>query len=82
MFNFKIYERLFKERSLVNNHLRNGFKKRYKKKNFFNFLISNIYDDLPIVFLEDFKKIVDTTKDIKLRPQIVVSDTKVCCFKF
>jgi len=76
MFNFKIYERLFKERSLVNNHLRNGFKKRYKKKNFFNFLISNIYDDLPIVFLEDFKKIVDSIKDIKLRPQIVVSDSK------
>ncbi len=76
MYNYEVYDKLFIERSNTNKQLRDSFKKKYKKKTFSNFLISNIYDDLPKVFLEDFKKISESIKSIKLKPKIVVSDNK------
>ncbi len=76
MFNFELYGKLFKERSPTHHKLRDSFKKNYKKKNFYNFITSNIYDDLPKVFLEDFKKVADSIKQIKLKPKIIVSDCK------
>lgn len=74
--NLEKYKDLYIGRSKTNFLHRLKYKKKSSSKEILNFLRVNIFDDLPKVFFEDFIKIEDLTKKVKLSPKIIVSDNK------